>query len=126
MKDKYSPLLLSTKGKALVLLGTAGLLAAGIYGVVNVSERPLNTKGCLNTRTQAICLAADYVLPVSQGFPACCARRRCRCVVDRGSVMGVRWTSSLSSNGLAEAALVRGARSRTASIADMAVVHGRP
>ncbi len=37
MKDKYTPLLLSTAGKALVLLGSASLLAAGIYGVVNVS-----------------------------------------------------------------------------------------
>ena len=44
MKDKYSPLLLSTTVKALVLLGTAGLLAAGIYGVVNVSERPLTRR----------------------------------------------------------------------------------
>lgn len=36
MKDKYSPLLLSGKGKAVVLLGAAGLLAAGIYGVTQV------------------------------------------------------------------------------------------
>ena len=36
MKDTYSPLLLSGKGKAFVLLGAAALLAAGIYGVNEV------------------------------------------------------------------------------------------
>lgn len=36
MKDVYAPFLLSTKGKALVLLSFAGLLAAGIYGVAEV------------------------------------------------------------------------------------------
>lgn len=36
MKEKYTPLLLSTKGKVLVLLATAGLLAAGIYGGTQV------------------------------------------------------------------------------------------
>ena len=36
MKDVYAPFLLSVKGKALVLLTFAGLLAAGIYGVAEV------------------------------------------------------------------------------------------
>ncbi|CAM9359742.1 unnamed protein product, partial [Ectocarpus fasciculatus] len=38
MKEKYSPSILSTKGKALVLLGSAGLLAAGIYGVTQATQ----------------------------------------------------------------------------------------
>lgn len=37
MKEKYTPFLLSGKGKALVLLGSAGLLAAGIYGATKVN-----------------------------------------------------------------------------------------
>lgn len=36
MKEKYTPFILSTKGKGLVLFGTAALLAAGIYGVTKV------------------------------------------------------------------------------------------
>lgn len=36
MKDKYTPLLLSGKGKTIVLLASAALLAAGIWGVVEV------------------------------------------------------------------------------------------
>lgn len=36
MKDKYTPLVLSPAGKTLVLLGTLGLFAAGIYGVTQV------------------------------------------------------------------------------------------
>lgn len=36
MKEKYAPFLVSTKGKALVLLGSAALLAAGVYGVTQV------------------------------------------------------------------------------------------
>lgn len=36
MKDRYSPLLLSAKGKAFVLIGAALLLAAGIWGVNEV------------------------------------------------------------------------------------------
>lgn len=39
MKEKYTPFLLSGTGKALVLLGSAGLLAAGIYGVTEVRVR---------------------------------------------------------------------------------------
>ncbi|CBJ26537.1 conserved unknown protein [Ectocarpus siliculosus] len=38
MKEKYSPFVLSAKGKALVLLGSAGLLAAGIYGVTQATQ----------------------------------------------------------------------------------------
>ncbi|CAM9170392.1 unnamed protein product, partial [Ectocarpus sp. 8 AP-2014] len=38
MKEKYAPSLLSVKGKALVLLGSAGLLAAGIYGVTQATQ----------------------------------------------------------------------------------------
>ncbi|CBJ26534.1 conserved unknown protein [Ectocarpus siliculosus] len=38
MKDKCSPFVLSAKGKALVLLGSAGLLAAGIYGVTQATQ----------------------------------------------------------------------------------------
>ncbi|CAM9814630.1 unnamed protein product [Ectocarpus sp. 4 AP-2014] len=38
MKDKYAPFVLSAKGKALVLLASAGLLAAGIYGVTQASQ----------------------------------------------------------------------------------------
>eukprot|EP00752_Nemacystus_decipiens_P004731 g4312.t1 len=37
IRDKYSPLLLSSKGKALVLLGATALLAAGIYGATKAS-----------------------------------------------------------------------------------------
>lgn len=37
MKDVYAPFLLSAKGKALVLLSFAGLLAAGLYGVAEVT-----------------------------------------------------------------------------------------
>lgn len=36
MKETYTPFLLSTKGKALVLLGSAALFAAGVYGVTQV------------------------------------------------------------------------------------------
>lgn len=36
MKNKYTPFLLSAKGKAIILIGTTGLLAAGIYGVTQV------------------------------------------------------------------------------------------
>lgn len=36
MKEKYTPFILSTKGKALALFGTAAILAAGIYGVTQV------------------------------------------------------------------------------------------
>ena len=39
MRDKYTPLLLSIKGKTLVCLGTALLLAAGIYGATQVAVR---------------------------------------------------------------------------------------
>lgn len=38
MKDTYTPFLLSAKGKALVLLGTVALFAAGVYGVTQVSK----------------------------------------------------------------------------------------
>ncbi|CBJ26527.1 conserved unknown protein [Ectocarpus siliculosus] len=38
MKDKYAPFVLSAKGKALVLLASAGLLAAGIYGVTQATQ----------------------------------------------------------------------------------------
>ena len=38
MKDTYTPFLLSAKGKALVLLGSVALFAAGVYGVVEVRE----------------------------------------------------------------------------------------
>ena len=43
MKEKYTPFLLSAKGKALVLLGTTSLLAAGIYGVTQVRGRSHKT-----------------------------------------------------------------------------------
>lgn len=36
MKEKYTPLLISTWGKVAVLLGTASLLAAGMYGTSEV------------------------------------------------------------------------------------------
>lgn len=39
MKNQYTPFLLSAKGKILVLLGSAGLLAAGIYGITQVKGR---------------------------------------------------------------------------------------
>lgn len=39
MKEKYTPVLLSSKGKALVVLGSAALLAAGIYGVTKVDHQ---------------------------------------------------------------------------------------
>ncbi|CAN0336892.1 unnamed protein product [Ascophyllum nodosum] len=38
MRDKYTPLLLSIKGKTLVCLGTALLLAAGIYGATQAKQ----------------------------------------------------------------------------------------
>ncbi|CAM9359667.1 unnamed protein product, partial [Ectocarpus fasciculatus] len=38
MKDKYAPFVLSTKGKALVLFASAGLLAAGMYGVTQATQ----------------------------------------------------------------------------------------
>lgn len=38
MKEKYTPFLLSTRGKVLALLGTVALLAAGIYGVTQVGR----------------------------------------------------------------------------------------
>ncbi|CAM9850692.1 unnamed protein product, partial [Ectocarpus sp. 12 AP-2014] len=38
MKDKYAPFVLSAKGKALVLLASAGLLAAGVYGVTQATQ----------------------------------------------------------------------------------------
>ncbi|CAM9198844.1 unnamed protein product, partial [Ectocarpus sp. 12 AP-2014] len=38
MKDKYSPSLLSAKGKIVVLLGSAALFAAGIYGVTQTTQ----------------------------------------------------------------------------------------
>lgn len=36
MKEKYTPFILSGKGMILVLLGTAPLLVAGIYGATQV------------------------------------------------------------------------------------------
>lgn len=36
MRDKYAPLLLSEKGKVFVIVATASLLVAGIYGVTKV------------------------------------------------------------------------------------------
>eukprot|EP00903_Cladosiphon_okamuranus_P022061 g20288.t1 len=38
MKETYAPQLLSVKGKAVVMLGAAALLAAGIWGVAEVTE----------------------------------------------------------------------------------------
>ncbi|CAM9459401.1 unnamed protein product [Scytosiphon promiscuus] len=38
MKDKYSPVLLSAKGKVFVLVGSALLLAAGIWGVTQSTQ----------------------------------------------------------------------------------------
>lgn len=38
MKEKYTPFILSKTGKALALLGTAAILAAGIYGVTQATE----------------------------------------------------------------------------------------
>ena len=36
MKEQYTPFILSTKGKALVLVGSACIFAAGVYGVTQV------------------------------------------------------------------------------------------
>lgn len=38
MKERYTPAILSIPGKITVLLGTAALLAAGIYGVTQVKR----------------------------------------------------------------------------------------
>lgn len=38
MRDKYAPSILSAKGKTIVLLSAAGLLAAGIYGATKVGR----------------------------------------------------------------------------------------
>ncbi|CAN0269125.1 unnamed protein product, partial [Ascophyllum nodosum] len=38
MKEKYTPFLLSVPGKIVVLLGSAALLAAGIYGVTQATQ----------------------------------------------------------------------------------------
>lgn len=38
MEDKYTPALLSTKGKAVVLIASAALLSAGVYGVTRATQ----------------------------------------------------------------------------------------
>lgn len=38
MKNKYTPFILSAKGKALVLLGALAILAAGIIGVTQARD----------------------------------------------------------------------------------------
>lgn len=38
MRDKYTPFILSAKGKVLVLVATASLLVAGIYGVTQATQ----------------------------------------------------------------------------------------
>ncbi|CAM9472819.1 unnamed protein product [Ascophyllum nodosum] len=38
LKEKYTPFILSIPGKTIILLGTAALLAAGIYGVTQATE----------------------------------------------------------------------------------------
>ncbi|CBN79522.1 similar to Patched domain-containing protein 3 [Ectocarpus siliculosus] len=38
MREKYTPFILSTKGKALVLVGSACIFAAGVYGVTQATE----------------------------------------------------------------------------------------
>ena len=45
MKNKYSPFLLSCKGKVLVLLAATGLLLSGINGVTQVGVRSLMEDG---------------------------------------------------------------------------------
>lgn len=54
MRDKYSPWLLSAKGKALVLLASAGLLGAGIYGVTQVQQRGIEFVSFLRRSTRSI------------------------------------------------------------------------
>ena len=39
MKETYTPFILSGKGRALVLMGTATLFAAGVYGATQVENR---------------------------------------------------------------------------------------
>lgn len=51
MKEIYAPVLLSTKGKAVVLLAALALLVAGIYGVTQVSsEHSTETSRMLPTQ----------------------------------------------------------------------------
>lgn len=38
MRDRYTPFILSAKGKAVVILATLALLAAGIYGVTQATQ----------------------------------------------------------------------------------------
>lgn len=47
LKEQYTPFILSTKGKAVVLVGSACILAAGVYGVTQVGfyrERKIAVK----------------------------------------------------------------------------------
>lgn len=46
MREKYSPFILSTKGKALVLVGSACIFAAGVYGVTQVGFCRGRAKRC--------------------------------------------------------------------------------
>lgn len=55
MKEKYTPLLLSTGGKVAVLLATASLLAAGIYGSSKV-KRPKGTPATISTESYYVVL----------------------------------------------------------------------
>lgn len=52
MKGTYTPFILSAKGKTFVLVGAAALLAAGIYGVMQV---------CDTVSTQYVTLLADGI-----------------------------------------------------------------
>lgn len=55
MKDKYSPVLLSGKGKAFVLLGAAALLAAGIWGVNEVIGGRELCRKCFISFSSCVC-----------------------------------------------------------------------
>lgn len=72
MKEKYSPLLLSTRGKAIVLLGAVGLLIAGIYGVTQVSES--TPRQCALAHDDPSCYRqlVDSFRPAS-GVRLCCS-----------------------------------------------------
>lgn len=54
MKNVYTPIILSIPGKAVVLLGTAALLASGIYGVTQVKRGGVERFYCTRQNLSAI------------------------------------------------------------------------
>ncbi|CAM9472608.1 unnamed protein product [Ascophyllum nodosum] len=70
LKERYTPFILSIPGKTIVLLGTAALLAAGIYGVTQATEdfEVLDLAPDDHYARDYTTLAREYDLEISSQF----------------------------------------------------------